>query len=33
MRLFRQKKAGDWNGVFDEIRAALRELVGRQRLI
>ena len=28
MRLFRQKRAGDWVGVFEEIRAALRELVG-----
>jgi Tfp pilus assembly protein PilF len=25
MRLFRQKKAGDWRGVFEEIGAALRE--------
>jgi tetratricopeptide (TPR) repeat protein len=28
MRLFRQKRAGDWAGVFEEIREALRELVG-----
>jgi tetratricopeptide (TPR) repeat protein len=28
MRLFRQKKAGDWTGVFEEIEAALVERVG-----
>jgi tetratricopeptide (TPR) repeat protein len=28
MRLFRQKQVGDWAGVFEEIEAALRELVG-----
>jgi len=28
MRLFRQKKAGDWAGVFGEIEEALRELAG-----
>ena len=27
MRLFRQKKAGDWEGVFEEIRAALADEV------
>jgi ADP-heptose:LPS heptosyltransferase len=27
MRLFRQKRAGDWDGVFREIAAGLRELV------
>ena len=30
MRLFRQKQPGDWAGVFEEIEAALRELVGRR---
>jgi len=30
MRLFRQKKAGDWEGVFGEIEVALKELVGRR---
>jgi Flp pilus assembly protein TadD len=28
MRLFRQKKVGDWEGVFEEVREGLRELVG-----
>jgi hypothetical protein len=27
MRLFRQKAAGNWSGVFDEIRAELQTLV------
>ena len=27
MRLFRQKQAGDWAGVFEEIKVALRERV------
>jgi hypothetical protein len=27
MRLFRQKKAGDWEGVFEEISEALGSLV------
>jgi hypothetical protein len=27
MRLFRQKRAGDWGGVFEEIGAAITELV------
>jgi hypothetical protein len=27
MRLFRQKKLGDWAGVFEEIEAALKERV------
>jgi hypothetical protein len=30
MRLFRQKRSGDWAGVFEEIRVALREMVGRR---
>jgi tetratricopeptide (TPR) repeat protein len=30
MRLFRQKRAGDWEGVFAEIRGALREGVGNR---
>jgi len=29
MRLFRQRTAGDWKGVFTEIETALRELVGK----
>src|SRR5204862_5220217 len=31
MRLFRQKTSGDWNGVFDEIRAELRNLIPGRR--
>ena len=27
MRLFRQRKAGDWESVFDEIRSALSERI------
>jgi hypothetical protein len=30
MRLFRQKSAGDWARVFEEIRGALREKVGQK---
>ena len=29
MRLFRQKRAGDWGGVFSEIQSGLKSLVGR----
>src|SRR5581483_2485845 len=31
MRLFRQKKLGDWEGVFEEIRAAISERVQSSR--
>jgi len=29
MRLFRQKRPGDWEGVFEEIEGALRQVVGQ----
>ena len=33
MRLFRQRSPGDWSGVFDEIKSALRELTPQSRSI